>query len=53
MRKPARISRAHRAGPRMWDLALDYVPVTVVADIDLASLQGEGHLEIRGEQQTG
>jgi hypothetical protein len=32
------------------DLTLDYVPVTVVADIELASLQGEGHLEIRSEQ---
>lgn len=30
------------------ELTLDYVPVRLVADIDLSSLQGEGHLEIRG-----
>jgi hypothetical protein len=29
------------------DLTLDYVPVTCVARIDLATLQGEGHLEVR------
>jgi hypothetical protein len=29
------------------DLTLDYVPVTCIARIDLASLQGEGHLEQR------
>jgi hypothetical protein len=28
------------------ELTLDYVPVRVVADIDLPSLQGQGHLEI-------
>ncbi len=28
------------------ELTLDYVPVRVVADIDLPSMQGEGHLEI-------
>ena len=33
------------------DLTLDYVPVTVVADIELPSMQGQGHLEIRSEQQ--
>jgi hypothetical protein len=29
------------------DLTLDYVPVTCIARIDLATLQGEGHLEVR------
>ena len=29
------------------DLTLDYVKVTCVARIDLATLQGEGHLEVR------
>ena len=29
------------------DLTLDYVRVTCVARIDLATLQGEGHLEVR------
>ena len=33
------------------ELTLDYVPVRVHADIDLASLQGRGHLEILGEQK--
>ena len=33
------------------DITLDYVPVTVVAEIDLPSMQGEGHLEIRSEEQ--
>jgi uncharacterized protein YbdZ (MbtH family) len=33
------------------ELALDFVPVRCVADIDVASLTGEGHLEIR-EQPT-
>ena len=28
------------------EITLDYVPVRVVADIDLSSLGGEGHLEI-------
>ena len=34
------------------ELTLDYVPVRVVADIDLPSLQGQGHLEILAEQST-
>jgi hypothetical protein len=34
------------------DLTLDYVPVTCVARIDLATLQGEGHLEVRQEQEV-
>lgn len=34
------------------ELTLDYVPVRVVADIDLPSLQGQGHLEILGDQRT-
>jgi hypothetical protein len=29
------------------DLTLDYVPVTVVARIDLTTLEGQGHLEKR------
>jgi len=29
------------------ELTLDYVPVRVVADIELPSLEGQGHLEIR------
>ena len=34
------------------ELTLDYVPVRVIADIDLPSLQGEGHLEILSEQRA-
>ncbi len=34
------------------DLTLDYVPVTCVARIDLATLQGEGHLKVRQEQEV-
>ena len=34
------------------ELTLDYVHVRVVADIDLPSLQGQGHLEILAEQRT-
>ena len=30
-------------------LQLDYVPVKCVAEIDLATLQGTGHLEVLGE----
>jgi hypothetical protein len=33
------------------ELTLDYVPVRVVADIDLPSMEGQGHLEIVGEQR--
>jgi hypothetical protein len=29
------------------DITLDYVPVTCVVRIDLATLQGQGHLEVR------
>ena len=29
------------------DLTLDFIPVTCIARIDLATLQGEGHLELR------
>ena len=32
------------------DLTLDYVPVTCVARVDLATMKGEGHLEVREEQ---
>ena len=34
------------------ELTLDYVPVRVVAESDLPSLQGQGHLEILAEQRT-
>lgn len=34
------------------ELTLDYVPVRVIADIELPSMQGEGHLEILGEERT-
>jgi hypothetical protein len=34
------------------ELTLDYVPVRVVADIELPSLQGSGHLEILGEERA-
>jgi Core binding factor beta subunit len=34
------------------ELTLDYVPVRVVADIDLPSLEGQGRLEILGEQRV-
>ena len=34
------------------ELTLDYVPVRVVADIDLPSLEGQGHLEILAEEQA-
>ena len=34
------------------ELTLDYVPVRVVADIELPSMQGQGHLEILGEERT-
>ncbi len=33
------------------DLTLDYVPVRVVADIELPSMKGQGHLEILGEER--
>ncbi len=32
------------------ELTLDYVPVRVVADIELPTMRGQGHLEILGEQ---
>lgn len=34
------------------ELTLDYVPVRVIADIDLPSLKGQGHLEILGEERV-
>jgi hypothetical protein len=34
------------------ELTLDYVPVRVVADIELPSLKGQGHLEILGEERV-
>ncbi|MEP7247466.1 MAG: MbtH domain protein [Gammaproteobacteria bacterium] len=33
------------------ELTLDYVPVRVVADIELPSMKGQGHLEILGEKR--
>ena len=35
------------------ELTLDYVPVRVVADIELPSLRGQGHLEIVDKQAAG
>ena len=35
------------------DLTLDYVPVTCIARIDLTTMKGEGHLELREEQAGG
>ena len=35
------------------DLTLDYVPVTCVASIDLATLEGQGHLKLRSPRQDG
>jgi hypothetical protein len=32
------------------EVTLDYVSVRVIADIDLPSLEGQGHLEIVGER---
>ncbi len=32
------------------ELTLDYVPVRVVADIELPSMQGQGHLEVLAAQ---
>jgi hypothetical protein len=40
--------KVHIAG----EITLDYVPVRVVADIDLASLGGEGHLEILNDEKS-
>ena len=34
------------------ELTLDYVPVRVVADIELPAMRGQGHLEILGEQRA-
>jgi hypothetical protein len=34
------------------DLILDYVPVTCIARIDLTTMQGVGHLELREAQET-
>ena len=34
------------------ELTLDYVPVRCVADIDLPSMKGRGHLEILGETRN-
>ena len=38
---------AHVAG----EITLDYVPVRVVADIELPSMRGQGHLEILGDSK--
>ena len=35
------------------ELTLDYVPVRVVADIELSSLRGQGHLEIVDKPAAG
>jgi len=34
------------------ELTLDYVPVRVVAEIELPSMKGRGHLEILGEEKV-
>ena len=34
------------------ELTLDYVPVRVIADIELPSMQGQGHLEILAEERA-
>jgi hypothetical protein len=34
------------------ELTLDYVPVRVVADIELPAMRGQGYLEILGEQRA-
>jgi hypothetical protein len=34
------------------EITLDYVPVRVIADIDLPSMEGQGHLEILGEERA-
>jgi len=34
------------------ELTLDYVPVRVVADIELPAMKGQGHLELLGEQRA-
>ncbi len=34
------------------ELTLDYVPVRVVADIELPAMRWQGHLEILGEQRA-
>ena len=34
------------------ELTLYYVPVRVVADIELPAMRGQGHLEILGEQRA-
>ncbi|HEY7246285.1 MAG TPA: hypothetical protein VH678_20630 [Xanthobacteraceae bacterium] len=34
------------------DLTLDYVPVTCIARIDLTTMKGEGHLELREEKAS-
>ena len=33
------------------EITLDYVPVRVVADIELPSMKGQGHLEILGKRR--
>lgn len=35
------------------ELTLDYVPVRVVAEIELPSLRGQGHLELVGKEAAG
>ena len=34
------------------ELTLDYVPVRVIAEVELPSMKGRGHLEILGEERT-
>ena len=44
----AETGNLHIAG----EITLDYVPVRVVADIELPSMKGRGHLEILGEERV-
>ena len=34
------------------ELTLDYVPVRVIAEVELPAMKGQGHLEILGEERT-
>jgi len=39
-------------GKIVGELTLDYVPVRVVAEVELPSMKGRGHLEILGEEKV-
>ncbi len=44
----AETGKVHVAG----EITLDYVPVRVVADIELPSMKGQGHLEILADEKV-